>query len=129
MVSPRAPSGNSNDATPVGVVIRQTAVPDFVSDPNFSHTNRYFPPAVACVRSTSRLPRLHSTFVASRPRPESSSITSGVNAIHQLGGYIFVTAGELSVAGARCAGWARVAVFRKDTAAKQISATNTRTTK
>src|ERR1700737_3357033 len=100
MVSVRAASGNSREVTPVGVVIRQTAVPDFASAPNFSHTNRYLPPPVDCVRSTSRLERLHSTFVASRPRPESSTITSGVSPIHQLGGSTFTTAGELSEADA-----------------------------
>src|ERR1700722_1233982 len=92
----RAAIGNSNEVTPSGLVIRQTAVPDFVSAPNFSHTNKYFPPPEACVRSTSKLARLHSTFVASSPRPEISNITSGVNPIHQFGGSTCVTTGETS---------------------------------
>src|ERR1700730_6778213 len=80
--------------------MRHTAVPDFVSAPNFSHTNKYFPPALACARSTSKLPRLHSTVVASSPRPEISNITSGVRPVHQFGGSTFVTMGELSVSDA-----------------------------
>src|SRR5580658_2467929 len=96
MVSRRAAIGNSNEVTPSGPVIRHTAVPDFVSAPNFNHTNKYLPPALACVRSTSKLARLHSTFVASSPRPEINSITSGVSPTHQFGGSTLVTTGALS---------------------------------
>src|ERR1700731_1854197 len=92
----RAAIGNSNEVTPSGLVMRHTAVPDFVSAPNFSHTNKYLPPALACVRSTNTLARLHSTFVASSPRPEISSMTSGVSPTHHVGGSTFVTIGELS---------------------------------
>src|SRR5450432_2175242 len=96
MVSARAARGNSKEVTPVGAVTRHTAVPDFVSGPNFSHTNKYLPPAVDCVRSTRMLVRLHSTFVASNPRPLSNTMTSCVIPNHQFGGSTFVTSGELS---------------------------------
>src|SRR6202035_1018486 len=104
MVSPRFASGSSNEVTPVGVVIRHTAVPDFIPGPNFSHTKRYLPPAVDCVLCTMRLGKLHSTFVASSPFPDSSTITSGVMPIHQFGGSTLVTWAALLVAGGFCAG-------------------------
>src|SRR5690348_14346636 len=71
--------------------MRHTAVPGRVSDPISSQTKRYLPPAVACVRETRSVGRLHETFVASRSFPESSSSTSGVNPTHQFGGSTFVT--------------------------------------
>src|SRR5690242_5423770 len=110
MVSLRFASGNSKDVIPVGVVIRQTAVPDFNPGPNFSQTKRYLPPAVDCVSCTIRFVRLHSTFIASRPLPDSSTISSGVMLIHQFGGSTFVTAGALLIAGGFCCGCAAVRV-------------------
>ena len=104
MVSLLFASGNSKDVIPVGVDIRQTAVPDFIPGPNLSHTKRYLPPAVDCVRCTIRFARLHSTFIASRALPDSSTIRSGVMPIHQFGGSTLVTAGALLVAGGFCPG-------------------------
>src|ERR1700681_4488964 len=71
--------------------MRQTAVPGFVSLPIASHTKRYFPPAEDCVRNTVTVGRLQDTRVASRSRPESNTITSGVRSTHQFGGSTFVT--------------------------------------
>src|SRR5207253_10769231 len=51
--------------------------------------------------------RLTSTWVAARPSPQSSTITSGVSPTHQFGGSTFVTAGAVSLA--VCCGRARSA--------------------
>src|SRR5262249_34330223 len=102
MVSVRLASDSSNEVVPVGVVTRHTAVPDFIPGPNFSHTKRYLPPPVASVLSTIRLGKLHSTLVASRWLPVSSTINSWVIPIHQLGGSTLPTAGLLSPAVALC---------------------------
>src|ERR1700739_1063760 len=72
------------------------AVPDFVSGPIFVPTNKYSPPAVACVRSTKTLGRLQTTRVASSLWPETSNITSGVRLVHHEGGSTFVTPGALA---------------------------------
>src|SRR5436305_12213798 len=102
MVSLRFASGSSNDVIPVGVVIRQMAVPDFIPGPIFSHTKRYLPLADDCVRSTTRLGRLHSTFMASSPLPDSSTISSVVMPIHHLGGSTFLTVRPLLIAAGFC---------------------------
>src|ERR1700676_2671385 len=81
--------------------MRQTAVPGFVSLPIASHTKRYFPPAEDCVRNTVTVGRLQDTRVASRSRPASSTITSGVRSTHQFGGSTFVTT-EVFSAAATC---------------------------
>src|SRR5437016_570718 len=123
MVSLRFASGSSNEVIPVGVVIRQTAVPDFIPGPNLSHTKRYLPPAVDCVRCTIRFARLHSTFIASRALPDSSTIRSGVMPIHQFGGSTLVTAGALLAAGGFCSD---CAAARAEKAGKNPIATEIR---
>src|SRR6185295_3089027 len=123
MVSLRFASGSSKDVIPVGVVIRQTAVPDFIPGPNLSHTKRYLPLAVDCVRCTIRFARLHSTFIASSPLPDSSTIRSGVMPIHQFGGSTLVTAGALLAAGGF---WPGCAAVRADKAGKNPVTTEIR---
>ena len=76
---------------------------------------------MACVRETRTVDRLHETWVASRPLPEASNITSGVNPTHQFGGSTFVTStvdeGELC-----CGGVLRAALLQlnRKASAKKI---------